>query len=257
MSNIHPTAIIGDGAQIGSGVEIGPYAVIGPDVVLGDGCKIFGHAMISGRTRLGAACEVHPFAHIGGKTQDLKYDGGTTFVEIGARTVMREYVTVNCGTKDGESTKIGDDCLFMAYTHLAHGCAVGHHVIVSNATQIAGEVQIDDYATISGLCGIHQFCRIGAHCMVGVGSNVVQDVAPYMIISETPPAIRGVNVIGLSRRGFSEEVRTALRSAYKLLCRSGLNVSDALAEIEATLPPLPEIVHLVEFFRTTKRGVIK
>ena len=257
MSNIHSTAIIEDGAQIGSGVEIGPYAVVGSEVVLGEGCKVFGHAMISGRTRLGAGCEVHPFAHIGGKTQDLKFEGGITSVEIGARTVMREYVTVNCGTKDGESTIIGEDCLLMAYAHVAHGCVFGHHVIVSNATQIAGEVKIGDYATISGLCGIHQLCRIGCHCMVGVGSAIVQDVAPYMIVSETPAAIRGVNLIGLSRRGFSEEVRTALKSAYKLICRSGLNVSDALAEIEATLPALPEIVHLVEFFRTTQRGVIK
>lgn len=257
MSNIHPTAVIEDGAKISSGVEIGPYAVVGPEVVVGEGCKIFGHAMISGHTRLGAGCEVHPFAHIGGKTQDLKFDGGTTSVEVGARTVFREYVTVNCGTKDGEATKIGEDCLLMAYTHVAHGCVFGNHVIVSNATQIAGEVMIGDYATISGLCAIHQFSRIGCHCMVGVGTLVVQDVAPYMIVSETPAVIRGVNLIGLSRRGFSEEVRTALKSAYKLICRSGLNVSDALAEIEATLPALPEIVHLVEFFRTTQRGVIK
>lgn len=257
MSKIHPTAVVSDGAQIGSDIEIGPYAVIGPNVVLGDGCKIFGHAMVSGHTRLGAECEVHPFAHIGGKTQDLKYDGGKTFVDIGARTEMREYVTVHSGTKDGETTKIGEGCLLMAYCHVAHGCVFGNHIIVSNGTHFSGEVQVGDYATISGLCGVHQFCRVGCHSMVGVGTIVLQDIAPYMITSETPATIRGVNIVGLTRRGFSEEIRTVLRSAYKLLCRSGLNVSDALAEIEAKLPAIPEIVHLTEFFRTTKRGVIK
>ena len=257
MNKIHTTAVVEAGAEIGRDVEIGPYAVIGPHVVLGDGCKVFGHAMISGHTTLAAGCEVHPFAHIGGKTQDLKYEGGTTYVRIGERTVMREYVTINCGTTDGEVTRIGDDCLLMAYCHVAHGCVFGNHVIVSNGTHFAGEAQVADYATISGLCGIHQFTRIGCHCMVGVASVVIQDVPPYMTLSGNPPIVHGINAIGLTRRGFSEETRIALKSAYKLIYRSGKNVSDALAEIESTLPALPEIQHLVEFFKSTKRGVIK
>lgn len=257
MNKIHPTAVIEDGAKIGQDVVIGPYAVIGPHVVLGDGCKIFAHAMVSGHTTLGAGCEVHPFAHIGGKTQDLKYDGGTTHVEIGERTVMREYVTINCGTRDGEVTKVGSDCLFMAYVHLAHGCVFGNHIIVSNSTQFAGEVTVGDHATISGLCAVHQFCRIGCHAMIGAATLLVQDAAPYFITGGNPPAAHTINLVGLTRRGFSEETRRVLKSAHKLLCRSGMNVSDAVAEIEKTLPNLPEIAHLVDFFKTTQRGVIR
>ena len=257
MSEIHSTAVIEAGAQIGDDVEIGPYAVIGPHVVIGNGCRIFGHAMISGHTTLGAGCEVHPFAHIGGKTQDLKFDGGTTYVRIGERTVLREYVTINCGTTDGEVTQVGDDCLIMAYCHVAHGCVLGNHVIVSNGTHFAGEVTVEDHATISGLCGVHQFCRIGCHCMVGMSTMVTQDIAPYLITGGNPASSHGVNVVGLTRRGFSEETRTALKNAHKIICRSGLNVTEALASVESTLPDLPEVRHLVEFFRTTKRGVIR
>lgn len=257
MSGMHPTAIIEAGARIGAGVEIGPYAVIGPHVELGDGCRIHGHAMISGHTRLGAGCDVYPFAHIGGKTQDLKFNGGTTYVEVGERTVLREAVTINAGTHAGEVTRVGADCLLMAYCHVAHGCVIGDHVIMSNSTNLAGEVTVGDYATISGLCGVHQFCRIGCHCMIGVATVIVQDVAPYMIVAGNPAGIRGPNVVGLERRGVSEASRKALKSAYKLLCRSEKNVGDALAEIEATLPAIPEIQHLVSFFRTTQRGVIK
>ena len=257
MTQIHPTAVVENGARLGADVVVGPFAVIGADVVVGDGCKIFGHAMISGQTTLGPGCEVHPFAHIGGKTQDLKFDGGKTYVEVGARTVMREYVTINCGTKDGEVTKVGEDCLLMAYVHLAHGCVFGNHVIVSNATQFAGEVMVEDHATISGLCAVHQFCRIGCHAMIGAASLVVQDAAPYFIAGGIPAAAHSINLVGLTRRGFPEPVRNALKSAYKLLCRSGLNVGDAIAEIEKTLPDLPELRHLVEFFKTTQRGVIR
>ncbi|MGI5867850.1 MAG: acyl-ACP--UDP-N-acetylglucosamine O-acyltransferase [Kiritimatiellia bacterium] len=257
MSQIHPTAVIEDGAQLGNGVVVGPYAVIGPNVVLGDGCKIFAHAMVSGHTTLGAGCEVHPFAHIGGKTQDLKYAGGTTHVDVGERTVMREYVTINCGTSDGEVTRVGSDCLLMAYVHLAHGCVFGDHVIVSNATQFAGEVTVGDHAVISGLCGVHQFCRIGCHAMIGASSLIVQDAAPYLITGGNPAEARSINLVGLTRRGFPEETRNALKSAHKLLCRSGLNVSDAIAEIEKRQPMPPEVATLVDFFKSTQRGVIR
>lgn len=257
MGKIHATAIVEDGAVLGADVEIGPYAVIGPDAVLGDGCKIFGHAMISGHTKLGERCEVHPFAHIGGKTQDLKYDGGTTYVEIGPRTVMREYVTVNCGTRDGEVTKVGADCLLMAYCHVAHGCVLDDHIIVSNSTSFAGEVHIEEHATISGLCGVHQFCRIGCHAMIAPATVILQDAPPYMIIAGTPAEVRGVNIVGLTRRGFSEEARDAIKSAYKAFYRSGLNVSDAIAKMESDLPHTPELAHLVDFFKTSQRGVIR
>ncbi|MCL1909714.1 MAG: acyl-ACP--UDP-N-acetylglucosamine O-acyltransferase [Kiritimatiellaeota bacterium] len=257
-SKIHPTAIIEDGAKIGADVEIGPYAVVGADAVVGDGAKIFGHAMISGRTTLGAGVEIHPFAHIGGKTQDLKFDGGKTYVEIGARTVLREYVTVNCGTKDGEVTRVGADCLLMAYCHVAHGCRLGDKIIVSNSTQFAGEVEVEDWAIISGLCGVHQFCRIGGHCMIGGASIITQDIAPYMLYAGDPLSARMINEVGLKRRGFSDDTLAALRNAHKILFRSGKNVTDAIAEIEAAdAAPCPEVAHLINFFKTTKRGVVK
>jgi len=258
MSGIHPTAIVAPEAKIGSGVTIGPYAIVGPGVELGDGCEIQTHAVVDGDTTLGPGCQVFPFAHIGGKTQDLKFkEGNKTYVKVGARTVLREYVTINCGTKDGESTVLGDDCLIMAYCHLAHGCVFGNHVIVSNSSQFAGEVTVGDWAVISGLVGVHQFVRIGCHAMIGGGSVLKQDAAPYFITDGVPASAHGINTIGLSRRGFPRETVVALRDCYKLLCHDGLNVSDAIVAIRESVPDLPEVRTLVEFFQTTQRGVIR
>lgn len=258
MTSIHQTAIVEPGAQIGQDVSIGAYAVVGPEVRLGDRCQIQSHAVIDGATTLGADCQVFPFAHIGGKTQDLKFkDGNRTYVKVGERTVLREYVTVNCGTKDGESTIIGDDCLIMAYCHLAHGCVFGNHVIVSNSTQFAGEVNVGDWAVISGLVGVHQFVRIGCHAMIGGGTVLKQDAAPYFLTDGNPSAARGINVVGLERRGFSRDAISALRSAYKLLCRDGRNVTDAIAAIREQIPDTPEIRALVDFFLSTQRGVVR
>ena len=259
MANeIHPTAVVAPEARLGADVRIGPYAVIGPHVELGDRCEIQAHAVVDGDTTLGPDCQVFPFAHVGGKTQDLKFrEGNRTFVKVGARTVLRECVTINCGTKDGESTILGDDCLIMAYCHLAHGVVFGNHVIVSNATQFAGEVTVGDWAVISGLVGVHQFVRVGAHAMIGGATMLKQDAAPYFITDGHPAATFGVNVVGLTRRGFPKETVEALRDAYKRRCRDGLNVSDAIAAIERDVPDLPEVREVVEFFRTTKRGVIR
>lgn len=257
--SIHPLACIDPKAQLGENVEIGPFCVVGPDVRIGDGTHLVSNVVVDGHTTLGRDCIVHPHARIGGQTQDLKYAGGTTYVEVGDRTVLRECVSVNCGTRDGEVTRIGSDCLLMAYCHAAHGVEIGDGVIVSNGTQFAGEVKIEDKAVISGLVGVHQFVRIGTMCMVGGVQKISQDVPPYMLIDslEGRAAVVGINKVGLERRGVPEESRMALRQAHRLLCRSGLNVSDALARIEAELPPLPEIRHLVEFYRTTQRGVLR
>ena len=257
--SIHPLACIDPKAQLGENVEIGPFCVVGPDVRIGDGTHLVSNVVVDGHTTLGRDCIVHPHARIGGQTQDLKYAGGTTYVEVGDRTVLRECVSVNCGTRDGEVTRIGSNCLLMAYCHAAHGVEIGDGVIVSNGTQFAGEVKIEDKAVISGLVGVHQFVRIGTMCMVGGVQKISQDVPPYMLIDtlEGRSAVVGINKVGLERRGVPEESRMALRQAHRLLCRSGLNVSDALARIEAELPPLPEIRHLVEFYRTTQRGVLR
>lgn len=260
MNKIHKTAIIEDGAElIGDDIEIGPYAVVSGNAKIYDRVKIMGHAMISGHTTLHEGVEVHPFAHIGGKTQDLKYDGGTTYVEVGANTVFREYVTINCGTSDGEVTKIGERCLIMAYCHVAHGCVFGNNIIVSNGTHFAGEVFVEDFATISGLNGFHQFCRIGRNCMVGAGCTITQDVAPFMITGGNPISTHGLNIVGLTRRGFSKESISALKEAYRVIFRSGKNVSEAIAEIEenSSLSEIAEVKHLVKFFKDSKRGVVR
>ena len=256
--SIHPLACIDPKAQLGENVEIGPFCVVGPDVRIGDGTQLVSNVVVDGHTTLGRDCIVHPHARIGGKTQDLKYAGGTTYVEVGDRTVLRECVSVNCGTRDGEVTRIGSDCLLMAYCHAAHGVEIGNGVIVSNGTQFAGEVKIEDKAVISGLVGVHQFVRIGTMCMVGGVQKITQDVPPYMLVDSLNgrATVVGINKVGLERRGVPEESRMALRQAHRLLCRSGLNVSEALARIEAELPQLPEILHLIEFYRTTQRGVL-
>lgn len=257
MKTIHPTALVAPEATLGDGVEIGPYCMVGPGVRLGAGTRLIAHAVVDGNTTLGEGCEVHPFARLGGKTQDKKYAGGTTYVEIGDRTVLRECVTVNSGTKDGEATRVGSDCLLMAYCHVAHGCTIGNGVIVSNGTQFAGEVVVEDGATLSGLIVVHQFCRVGTMSMVGGCAKIVQDVPPYLLVDGPGAAVHGVNMVGLTRRGFSEETRNILKQAYRLLYRSEIHVGEALARIEAELPDVPEIRHLVGFFRSTSRGVIR
>lgn len=255
---IHPTAIIEPGAQLGEGVRVGAYAYIGANVKIGRGTVVQHHASIEGNTTIGENCEFFSFACIGKKTQDLKYDGGTTYVQIGDRCVFREFTTVNSGTRDGEVTKIGSDCLIMTYTHIAHGCALGNHIIISNCCQIAGEVTIEDYVTIGGMSGVHQFARIGCHAMLGGMTAAKQDVAPYMIVDGATEALtRGVNLVGLHRRGFKADVCAQLKEAYRLIYREGLNRSQAIERIELEMDlSVPELRNLVEFYKSTRRGVL-
>lgn len=256
---IHPLSAVDPKAQLGEDVEIGPFCVVGPDVRLGDGTRLVSNAVVDGHSTVGRDCVIHPHARVGGPTQDLKYAGGTTYVEIGDRTVIRECATVNCGTRDGEVTRIGSDCLFMAYCHAAHGVELGDGVIVSNGTQFAGEVKVEDKAVVSGLVGFHQFVRVGTMSMIGGVQKITQDVPPYMIVdgAGSRPEVIGINRVGLTRRGVPEETQGALRQAHRILYRSGLLATAALARIEAELPPLPELRHLVEFFRASTRGVLR
>ncbi|MFO7936156.1 MAG: acyl-ACP--UDP-N-acetylglucosamine O-acyltransferase [Kiritimatiellia bacterium] len=258
MSHIHPTAIIDKGARLADDVEVGPYAIIGPDVKIGPGTLVRQHANIEGHTTIGAECQIFPYACIGMKTQDLKYvEGDITYVEIGDRTVLREYVTVHLGTKPGEITRVGSDCLIMAYCHVAHGCSVGDHVIMSNLATLAGEVVVEESAIIGGLAAVHQFCRIGAHSMVAGASRVRQDCAPFMLtdVSGEEARVMGPNIVGLKRRGFRPEVRAALKEAYRLLYREGLNRTQALDKIRYEINELPEIKTLIDFYQNSKRGV--
>ena len=258
MAKIHPTAIVEDGAQLGADVEIGPMAHIGPDVRLGDGVRVAQGAIVDGHTTIGAMCQIFPYACIGMKTQDLKYkDGSVSYVEIGNRTVIREFATVHLGTKDGEKTIIGDDCLFMAYCHAAHGVILGNHVICSNSVQLAGDVHVQDWAIIGGCSASHQFCTIGKHAMVGGMSKIRQDVPPYMLSDMTDGAMRviGPNVVGLTRRGFKREVIQALKEAFRFIYHSGLNRSQALERVENDVEQFDEVKDLVAFYRNSTRGV--
>ena len=258
MAKIHQTAIVEDGARLGADVEVGPYAHIGADVVIGDGVKIAQGAIIDGHTTIGESCQIFPYALIGMKTQDLKYkEGSVSYVEIGPRTVIREFATVHLGTADGERTVIGADCLFMAYCHAAHGCILGDHVICSNSVQLAGDVHIQDYAIIGGCAASHQFCTVGAHSMVGGMSKIRQDFPPYMLgdMVEGSLKVIGPNVVGLTRRGFSREVIHALKEAHRFIYRDGLNRTQALDRVENDVEQFDEIKRLVAFYRNSQRGV--
>ena len=258
MAKIHQTAIVEDGAQLGADVEIGPYAHIGPNVKLGDGTTVGQGAIVDGHTTIGEKCQIFPYALIGMKTQDLKYkEGSVSFVEIGNRTVIREFATVHLGTADGEKTVIGDDCLFMAYCHAAHGVILGNHCICSNSVQLAGDVHLQDYAIVGGCSASHQFCTVGTHAMVGGMTKIRQDFPPYMLgdMVEGSTKIIGPNVVGLTRRGFSRDVIHALKDAHRLIYREGLNRTQALERVENDIEQYDEIKNLVAFYRNSTRGV--
>ncbi len=252
---IHPTAVIHPRAQIGAGCRIGPYCVIGENVVLGPDCVLHSHVVIDGFTQLGAANEIFPFASIGLKTQDLKWKGGVTRTVIGDHNTFREYVTIHSATGDGEVTTVGSHNNLLAYCHVAHNVTMGNHVIMSNVGTLAGHVTVEDQAIVGGLAAVHQFCRIGRLSIIGGCSKVVQDVPPFMLVDGNPAKTRTVNKVGLDRAGISEEVQSALRQAYKFLFREGLTNPNAVARIESELPSLPEILHLIQFVKTSERGI--
>ena len=255
---IHPTAIVDKNAQLGEGVEIGPYATIGADVKLGAGTVVRQGAIIDGHTTIGANCQIFPYACIGMKTQDLKYqEGSVSYVEIGDRTVIREFATVHLGTADGEKTIIGNDCLFMAYCHAAHGVILGDHVICSNSVQLAGDVHVQDWAIIGGCSAAHQFCTVGKHAMVGGMAKIRQDVPPYMLcdMKDDAQKVIGPNVVGLKRRGFSTEVIQTLKEAFRLIYHSGMNRTQALERVENDIEQIDEVKELVSFYRNSTRGV--
>lgn len=257
MSNIHPSALVHPKAVLGAGCEIGPFCVIGEHVVIGDGCRLHSHVVIDGHTRLGRRNEIFPFASIGLKTQDLKWTGGTTSTEIGDDNTFREYVTVNSATGEGEVTRVGSHNHILAYSHVAHNVTVGNHVVMSNVATLAGHVIVEDHAIIGGLTAVHQFCRIGEMAITGGCSKVVQDVPPFMLADGNPAETRTINKVGLDRNEVAEETQAALKLAYRILFREGLTISNALARIETELPPVPQIKHLVQFVRTSERGISK
>ena len=254
---IHPTAVVHPQAQLGVGCEIGPYCIIGEHVTLGDRCRLHSHVVIDGHTELGRGNELFPFACVGLKTQDLKWKGGLTRAQVGDGNTFREHVTLHSATGDGEVTVVGSHNHILAYAHIAHNVVLGDHVIMSNVATLAGHVTVEDHAVIGGLAAVHQFCRIGRMAIIGGCSKVVQDVPPFMLADGNPARTRTINKVGMERNGLSEAAQAALKQAYKLLFREGLTISNALIRIEADLPPLPELQHLVQFARASERGLSK
>lgn len=252
---VHETAIIHDEAELGQGVEVGPWAIVGPNVQVGDGTQIGPRVLLERDTFVGKDCRIANGAVLGTDPQDLKYKGEDTILTVGDRTVIREFATLNRGTAWSGRTVVGTDCLLMAYTHVAHDCELGNHVILSNAVNMAGHVLIEDWAMIGGMTPIHQFVRIGAHAFVGGGSRVPQDVPPYCRVAGNPLKAYGLNSVGLERRGLSDEVRIALKQAYRLIFSSKLTLRQGLDRAEAEVPLIPEVRHLLQFIRASERGI--
>ena len=259
MSRIHPTAQVDPKAEIAPDVDIGAFSVVGPHVRIGAATSVGPHAVITGRTTIGVRNRIFQFASIGDIPQDRKYDGSPTTLTIGDENVIREYVSIHAGTaQDRGTTTIGDRNWLLAYAHVAHDCAIGNDTTFSNNSQLAGHVVIDDFATLGGFTGVHQFCRVGAHAMVAAGSIVLQDVPPFVTVSGYPAKPAGTNNEGLRRRGFSAADIASIRRAYKTLYREGLSFSDAKAQLVEAAATQPILASLVEFLeQDTERGIVR
>lgn len=254
-SAIHSTAVIDDTAVLGDDVEIGPYSIIGPRVVVGRGTRIGPHVLIDRDTTVGEDCVIHKGAVVGTDPQDLKYRDEPTTLNVGDRTVIREYCTLNRGTTALGYTSVGSDCLLLAYVHVAHDCQVGDHVVLSNSVNMGGHVAIEDWVVVGGGTQIHQFVRIGCHAFVGGASAVRKDIPPFVKAAGAPIQLYGLNSVGLQRRGFSEDVRRELKRAYRLFFGSTYNTSQALGRARDELRALPEIEIFLSFFEQSDRGV--
>lgn len=251
LAHIHPKAIIG------KDVKIDPFAVIDEGVTVGDGTYIMSHAVIMKNTVIGKSCAIFPSAVLGAIPQDLKFDGENTSVQIGDHTTIREFVTVNRGTKDKWKTVVGSHCLLMAYCHIAHDCILGDHVIIANSVQLAGHVEIGDHAIIGGMAAAIQFSKIGAHTYIAGGTEVIKDVPPYIKAGRSPLSYVGVNSVGLQRRGFSTEKINSILEIYRNIYMRGLNISQATLFIEKELPDSEEKSEILQFIKDSKRGILK
>jgi UDP-N-acetylglucosamine acyltransferase len=256
-AQIHPTAIVDGRAEIGAGTNVGPYCVIGPEVVLGRDCWLQHHVTLSGPMRAGTRNKFYAYCSIGQQTQDLKYQGEPTYLEIGDENTFREFVTVNRSTTSEGKTRVGNCGHFLAYSHIGHDCTVGDNVVFSNNGTLAGHVQVDDDAVMGGLTAVHQFCRIGRFAITGGCSKIVQDVPPFMIADGNPAEIRGINLIGLERKGFPAENVKLIKEAFRLIYRSKYNTRQAIEAIRKELPPSEEVGQIIEFIEQSQRGIIR
>jgi UDP-N-acetylglucosamine acyltransferase len=253
---IHPTAIVHTDAELGDGVVIGPYTIVGPQVTVGDGSELAPHVVVERNTVLGRRCSVGAGSILGAAPQDRKFANTDTWLEIGDDTIIREYATLHRGTEARGRTQVGSDCFLMTYVHVAHDCLIEDGVTIANMVQLAGHVTIEAHATISGICPIHQFVRIGTYAYIGGGSRVPQDVPPYTRAVGDPLKLYGLNTIALTRAGFSSEVRLALKHAYRLLFNSDLTASEAVNILRREQGTIPEVQRLVEFVARSERGVL-
>ena len=256
---VHPSTVIADTAIVGARSIIGPFCTIGANVQIAEDCELVSHVVVDGHTRVASGNKIYPFTAVGVPPQDLKYQGEPTRVEIGERNVIREYVTISRGTKGGGGiTRLGSDCLVMAYAHIGHDSQVGSHCILANGATLAGHVTIEDYATLGALSAAHQFCRIGRYAFVGGGSIIIQDVLPFSLTSAKRDAHAfGLNRVGLQRRGFSQEQMRDLHHAYKTLRGAKLNTTQAVEKLKAEESASEEVRYLIEFVESSTRGVLK
>lgn len=255
---IHPTAVVESGARVGDGVRIGPYAVVGADVILENDVDVGSHAVIEGHTRVGAGTQIFNFSSIGQVPQDLNYAGEPTRVEIGKGCWIREFVSIHRGTATGGGlTRVGGQCMIMAYAHVAHDCRVGDGVVMANGATLAGHVEVQDQAIIGGLTAVHQFARIGRNAFIGGASAISMDVVPFASAAGNRARITGVNVIGMRRNGFSEETIKAVRQAHRIVFRSNLRMEQAIAEVERNFPANSEVQCVLEFLQTGQRGICR
>ncbi len=255
---IHPQAIVDPGARIGKDVQIGAFSIIGPGVEIGDGTWIGPHVVILGPTRIGPNNKIYQFCSLGDAPQHLGYKGEPTRLEVGARNIIREYCTFNRGTVGGGGvTQVGDDNFIMAYCHVAHDCHVGNRTIFANGTSLAGHVTVEDQVIFGGFSMIHQFCRVGAHVMTGISTVTFKDIPPYLLVAGNTAVPHGLNVRGLKRRNFSEEAIDALRQAYRILYKSDLRLSEALARLELMAKTSPEVGYFVDFIKKSERGIVR
>ena len=255
---IHRTAIVAAEARLAARVEIGAYAVIGPDVEIGEDTSVGPHVVVSGPTRLGRGNRVYQFCSIGGAPQDKKYSGEPSRLEIGDRNVIREYCTLNRGTAQAQGmTRVGSDNWIMAYAHIAHDCEVGDHTVFANGASLAGHVRVEDYATLGGFTLVHQFCRIGAYSFTGMGSAILKDVPPYLLVSGNPAKPRGLNSEGLRRHGMGGETTALLRQAYRVIYRQGLSLEEAKERLVALAENCDELAAMARFLETSQRGIVR
>ena len=255
---IHETAIVHPKAQIGEDVEVGAFSVIRENVTIGSGTKIGPHVVIDPYVDIGADCRIFQYAAIGAEPQALKFSGEETYVKIGRANIIREFVTIHRGTEEGGGvTEVGDENLIMAYSHIAHDCRLGKHIVLSNNATLGGHIIIGDNATVGGLVAIHQFVRVGNYAFIGGKSAVVKDIPPYMIAAGDRATLHGLNLVGLKRQGFTRDTLKMLKKAYRLIFRIGLTQNEAIERVAAEVEQIPEVVNLLEFIKSSERGITR